>query len=127
MGATVHSTANVAFANNWDPETSNTLVFMGNGKKEKFTKIGKVKEVAKDKYGRNQGNIILSDVIIFPKDKYNLISVTKVMKNGWKLEGYIDHTKWKKYNKKLVFNIKINTLRGILIALRIAKKKKYLQ
>jgi hypothetical protein len=31
-GATVHSTANIAYANNWEPDTSNTVVVMGNGK-----------------------------------------------------------------------------------------------
>jgi hypothetical protein len=63
-GATIHSTANMAYANNWGPDTSNTVVVMGNGKKEKFTKIGKVKGIAKDKDGINQGNIVLSDVMI---------------------------------------------------------------
>jgi hypothetical protein len=49
-GATVHSTANIAYANNWEPDTSNTVVVMDNGKKEKVTKIGKVEGIAKDKY-----------------------------------------------------------------------------
>jgi hypothetical protein len=82
IGATVHSTANIAYAKNWETDTSNTVVVMGNGKKEKVTKIGKVEGIAKDKDGTNQGNMILLDIMILPNGKYNLISVTKVMKNG---------------------------------------------
>jgi hypothetical protein len=62
-GATVHSTANIANANNWETDTSNTVVVMGNGKKEKVTKIGKFEGIEKDKDGINQGNIILSDLM----------------------------------------------------------------
>jgi hypothetical protein len=122
-GSTVHSTENIAYANNWEPDTSNTVVVMGNGKKEKFTKIGKVEGIAKDKDGINQGNIILLDVMFLPNGKYNLISVTKVMENGWKLEGDSNHIKLKKDKKEFVFNIKINTSRGILFSVRIKNKK----
>jgi hypothetical protein len=79
-GATVHSTANIAYANNWEPDTNNTVVVMGNGKKEKVTKIGKVEGIAKDKDGINHGNIVLSDVMLLPNGKYNLVSVTMVIK-----------------------------------------------
>jgi hypothetical protein len=44
MGATVHSKANVAFANNWESDISNTILVMENGSKEKFTRIKKSKE-----------------------------------------------------------------------------------
>jgi hypothetical protein len=110
-GATFHSTANIAYAKNWEPDTSNTVVVMGNGKKEKVIKIGKIKGIAKDKDGINQGNIILSDVMFLPNGKYNLINVTKVIKNGWKLEGNSNHIKLKKDEKGFVFNIKINLKR----------------
>jgi hypothetical protein len=33
IGATVHSTAKIAYTNNLEPDTSNTVVVMGNGKK----------------------------------------------------------------------------------------------
>jgi hypothetical protein len=49
----------------------------------------------------NQGNIVLLDVMFLPNGKYNFISITKVMKNGWKLEGNSNIIKFKKYDKKL--------------------------
>jgi hypothetical protein len=42
---------------------------MGNVKKEKVTKIGKVETIDKDKDGRNQGNIVLSNVMLLPNGK----------------------------------------------------------
>jgi hypothetical protein len=121
-GATVHSTANMAYVNNWEPNTSNTVFSWVMVKKEKVTKIGKVEGISKDKDGINQGNIISSDVMFLPNGKYNLISETKVMKNGWKLEGNSNHIKLKKDDKKFVFNIKINTSRGVSFAVRINNK-----
>jgi hypothetical protein len=35
-GATVYSTTNMAYANNWEPDTSNTVVVMGNGKRKNY-------------------------------------------------------------------------------------------
>jgi hypothetical protein len=121
-GATVHSTANMASANNWEPDTSKTVVVMDNGKNEKVTKIGKVKGIAKDKDEINQGNIVLLDVMILPNGKYNLISVTKLRKNRWKLEGNSNNIKLKKDDKKIVFNRKMNTSRGVLFFVRIHNK-----
>jgi hypothetical protein len=69
--------------------------------KEKITKVGKVEGIAKDKDRMNQVNIVLSDVMFLPNGKYNLISITKVMKNGWKLEGNSNHINLKKDLKKL--------------------------
>jgi hypothetical protein len=37
--ATVHSTANITFANNWEPDTSNTVFVMGNEKNYQNWKI----------------------------------------------------------------------------------------
>jgi hypothetical protein len=57
-----------------------------NGQKE-VTKKGKVTGTVKNCEGGIQGNITLSDVMILPNGRYNLISITKVMQSGWKLEG----------------------------------------
>jgi hypothetical protein len=59
---------------------------------------------------------------VFVYGKRNLISVTKVMTNGWKLEFNSNHIKLKKDDKEFFFNIKINTSRGILFSVRIENK-----
>jgi hypothetical protein len=39
-----------------------------------------VKGIVMDSNGKLQGNIILSNVMYIPNGRYNLISVTKIMK-----------------------------------------------
>jgi hypothetical protein len=58
---------------------------MGNSQTEDAVFIGSVKGLVLDSKGMLQWNIILSDVMYIPNGRYNLISVTKIMKQGWKL------------------------------------------
>jgi hypothetical protein len=60
---------------------------MGNGQKEEIAKIGTVFGTAVNKMGKIKRQISLTDVMYLPNGKYNLVSVTKVMEKGWKLEG----------------------------------------
>jgi hypothetical protein len=41
------------------------------------------------------------------------------MQSGWKLEGNENKISLRKHNKKLIFDIKIETSRGVLFILRI--------
>jgi hypothetical protein len=108
-GATVHFTSNVKLAQDWKQKTDNTVVEMRNEQKEEMTKSGKVTSTVKNCEGGIQGNITLSDVMLLPNGCYNLISITKVMKSGWKLEGDENMITLRKHNKILIFNIKIQT------------------
>jgi hypothetical protein len=42
--------------------------------------------IVKNCEGGIQGNITLADVVFLPNCCYNLISITKAMQSGWKLE-----------------------------------------
>jgi hypothetical protein len=59
--------------------------------------------------GGIQGNITLSDVVFLPNGRYNLISITKVMQSGWKLEDNKNMILLRNHNKLLIFDIKIET------------------
>jgi hypothetical protein len=84
-GARVHSTSNNLISNNW-MEENDTVIVMGNGQKEEAVLKGNVRGEVFDSRGKSQGNIILSDVMYIPNGRYNLISIMKIMKQGWKLE-----------------------------------------
>jgi hypothetical protein len=118
-GATVHSTSIIKLAQDWRQETNNTVVVMGNGQKEEVMKTGKVTGIVKNCEGGIQGNITLLEVMFLPNGQYNLISITKVMQSGWKLEGDENKISLRKHNKILIFEIKIKTSRGVLFAVRI--------
>jgi hypothetical protein len=104
--ASVHSTSNLTLTTDWQNPTSKTVVVMGNGEKEKVVKSWCIKGIVKDKDNKNQGRMSLCKVVYLPKGKYNLFSVTKVMRSGWKLEG----------NKRIIFDFKIPTHNGCLSA-----------
>jgi hypothetical protein len=108
-GATVHSTSNVKLAQDWKQETNNTVFVMGNGQKEEVTKTGKVTATVKNCQEGFQGNITLSVVMFLSNGCYNLISITKVMQSGWKLEGNQNMISLRKHNKILIFDIKVET------------------
>jgi hypothetical protein len=121
-GATVHSTPHLELlSDNRSPEEDITVV-MGNGNKEKVTTIGTVKGNSINKNGKIQGSIDLSGVMYLKNGRYNLLSVTKIMNSGWKLEGDEKSMSLVKENKKLTFDIKIHTTRGVLFAVKIDKR-----
>jgi hypothetical protein len=57
--------------------------------------------------------------MFLPNGCYDLIRITKVTQNGWKLEGNENMILLRKLHKILVFNIKIETSQGVLVAVRI--------
>ena len=118
-GASVHSTPNLNLTNNWQNPVDKTVVIMGNEEKEEVVKVGCIKGIAKYKDATNQGKMSLSEVMYLPNGKYNLLSVTKVMRNGWKLEGDNKSMSLSKGKMKLTFNTKIPTARGVLNAVKI--------
>jgi hypothetical protein len=121
-GATVHTTPHLELlSDNRSPEEDITVV-MGNGNEEKVTTIGTVKGNAINKNGKLQGSIDLSGIMNLKNGRYNLLSVTKIMNSGWKLEGNEKSISLVKENKKLIFDIKIHTTRGVLFEVKIDKR-----
>jgi hypothetical protein len=51
-----------------------------------------------------------------------LLSVTKIMNSGLKLQGDENSISLRKHSKQLTFNIKIQTMRGVLFAVKINKR-----
>jgi hypothetical protein len=54
-----------------------------------------------------------------PNGRYNLISVMKIIKQRWKLEGNGDGLSLSHVNKKLTFDKKIHTANGLLYAVKV--------
>jgi hypothetical protein len=108
-------------SDNRSPEEDITVV-MGNGNEEKVKTIRTVKGNAINKNGKLQGSIDLSGVMHLKNGRYNLLTVTKIMNSGWKLEGDEKSMSLVKENKKLTFDIKIHTTRGVLFALKLDKR-----
>ena len=67
-----------------------------------------------DKMGNDMNKIMLPDVRVIPSAKYNMFSLTKRLKDGWKMSGDTHALTIKKNGNKVVFDIVLNTAEGRL-------------
>jgi hypothetical protein len=117
-GATVHMTPYQHGLVNTRKAKQNEAVTMGNKTVEKAQVIGDLPGTICDKHGNMKSKTVLQDVAYIPTAGYNLFSVTKLMDNGWDLSG--DNKTGivlSKDDKKVVFDIRIPTPKGVLFAM----------
>ena len=86
-GASVDSTYSKAGATNVREATVDDSVTNGNGSKTGITHLADISGTICDKYGNQMTKAKMKDVKIAPGNKFNLFSITKRQKNGWKLMG----------------------------------------
>ena len=67
-----------------------------------------------NKFGEEQLNATLQNVQYNPKLKFNLFSIGKAIKEGWKLSDDQEGLVLMKDSAKLVFGIKIMTKNGVI-------------
>ena len=77
--------------------------------------------------GDYDGNIVITNVNITLKAKYNLLSITTLMRDGWKLEGNNDSLTLTKYKQKLVFDIRIQAVKGEVYVMRVKRSQDTVQ
>jgi hypothetical protein len=71
--------------------------------------------------GRQLNHAILKDVMMVPSSVYNLFSLTKLMSAEWKLIGEKDKLTSKKGNQEIIFDIAVQTPKGVVYALYIKR------
>ena len=87
---------------------------MGNGAKIETKAIGKLP------FRTNDGTKgVMNDVHLIPGAAFNLVSGTKLLTLGFKSQGDKDKMVYSKGNTKLVFDIKIRSPQGMLLAARL--------
>ena len=96
-------------------------ITMGNKISEKAIKIADINGVMCDKHGVEIAKAIMQDVTLLPAGKYNLFSLTKMMKKGWKLSGDDNAIVLTINDKTIAFDIKIPTPKGLLYAMYMKK------
>jgi hypothetical protein len=88
-------------------------ITMGNGASEAASVIGALQNRIYTKHGIELGPAKMDEVRHLPGGKFNLFSVTKLMKSGWTLGGNKEALWLKKGTNILKFDIKIETPKGI--------------
>ena len=89
-------------------------VVMGDGKAHTPDAVGDVHVTQFDKDGLAGRKLLWKDVHVGEHFEYNLLSVTKYMKEGWKLAGTKNDMTLTKRDVVLTFDILIKTGQGIL-------------
>ena len=114
MHKTPHATGMVA--NNGDKLRGQSIM-VGNGKREATSMHGSIKGQMTDKKGMKLGRATLTEVAYSPSMKFNSCSLSRLMKNGWKISGDEKGFKMTKNWKDLIFDIVVRTATGIVYCL----------
>ena len=119
-GASTNSTGNSAgMIEMKDAEGSVTR--MGNGAQVATKGIGKLPIIVCDKSGKELGKGIVDEVHVIPGSPFNLISGGRLMMLGYRVRGSIDGIECIRGNARLVFDIKIQTSKGVLFAIYLKR------
>ena len=122
-GATCDSTYHPEGIVKKEKAPKNDVINAANWAEMMPTEIGNLPVTQIDKNGQEVQDLELKDVTINPNGTYNLFSVTKRMKDGWKLYGDDTVLGLKKWSRKVEFDIVINTPKGLLFCTYFKQKE----
>ena len=103
--------------------TDTTQVVIGNGTRVNREQVGGLITTVHNKAGNPLYNAILENVVVSKEAKFNLFSITAMLKKGWSLSGSATHLILTKDMHKLDFDIIIHTPKGILFVVQLARQK----
>ena len=100
-------------------------IIMGNKQVEKSIVIGDILSMICDNQGVQIVEAMMKDVVLVPDCAFNLLSISKQLKQGWKLGSNSDVLVLTSPNgnNQIKFNIKILTPNGGLYAMSIKRKQ----
>jgi hypothetical protein len=95
----------------------------GNGSLSKVQGTGELRGTVCDKSGKKLGQVKMTDVRLTPENKYNLFSISKRLKEGWKMTGDKNGMVLTKGNEQVTFDIIIPTHDGVIFAMYIERER----
>ena len=79
--------------------------------------------IAINKDGNAVGPVRLENVALLETSNYNLVSLSKLLNNGWKMQGDATKVVMSKRSRILTFDIVIKTTKGALFCARLNRKE----
>ena len=79
----------------------------------------------RNKFGKEQLKATLKDVQYNSKSNFNLFSIGKAIKEGWKLSGNQEGLVLVKDGAKLAFDIKIRTKNGVIFCVYLQREHEF--
>jgi hypothetical protein len=95
----------------------------GNGSLSEVQGTGELRGTVCDKSGKKLGPVKMTDVRLTPENKYNLFSISKRLKEGWKMTGDKNGMVLTKGNEQVTFDIIIPTHDGVIFAMYIERER----
>lgn len=83
--------------------------------------MGDVIATVYNKDDKKLNKVTLSGVTYSPQARFNLFSISLMMEKGWLLSGNNDCIKLKKGNQELVFDVKVETPKGVLYCIKMKR------
>jgi hypothetical protein len=125
VGDSGATTTDLTMINNYmtniRPVKSNENMIMGNGNDICPSKVGNIIGKKVNKNGEDQVVVRIEEVMYSPKSRFNLFSLSKQLKKGWKLEGSSESIKLIKDKVVIEFDIKVETKKGVLYCMRVKR------
>jgi hypothetical protein len=103
--------------------TSGVGIENGNGSMSQVEGSGELHGTVCDKTGTEVGDVNMTDVRWTPGNKYNLFSISKRLKDGWKMTGDSTGMVLKKGNAEVKFDLIIPTHKGVIFAIYIKRQQ----
>jgi hypothetical protein len=123
LAATVHMTPYQNGLKNIKKVDDIGTITMGNGTKEQITEVADVLGTISV---RNKiKKVRIQDVTILKNGKFNLFSLSQMLKKGWKLTGNDEYIAISKGDLEIRFDQKIPTKNGVLYGIRIARDDEF--
>jgi hypothetical protein len=115
--ATVHTTPHKQGSINKRAASREDAITVGNGSSETASEIADIAGVVCDKHGNELHKGVLKDVTLLPTGKFNLFSLSKMLKLGWKMGGDKTAIWIESGDQKISFDIIIPTPNGALFVM----------
>ena len=123
-GASAHCTNN-RHGNSNIHEGSGTGIIGAHGKAMTASSIMDIAGTWCNKFGEEQLKANEKNVQNIPKANFNLFSIGKAIKKGWKLSGNQEELVLMKGSAKLVFNVKVMTQNGVIFCAYLQRKHEF--
>jgi Reverse transcriptase (RNA-dependent DNA polymerase) len=115
--ATVHMTPHRIGMTNVRKIENGDVITMGNGTQERVQEIADIEGIVCNKNKKRK--VRIQDVTILKNGRFNLFSISQMLKKGWRLTGNAEYIAIQKDDYEMVFDQKIVTKRGVLYATQI--------
>jgi Zinc knuckle len=123
LEATVHMTPYQNGLNNIKKVDNIGTITIGNGTMEQITDVADVLGTISVKNEKKR--VRIQDVTILKNGRFNLFSLSQMLKKGWKLTGNDEYIAISKGDLEIRFHQRIPTKNGILYGIQIAREDEF--